>query len=522
LCCGGPLRRRQRRRSEPLDLSADSGGFLAGADFTDSGTDFTEGGRDVRTIRHCGRNRIGTGLTLLALTACGCGGQSAPPAAAIDAAPTAAAADQRSGGAAATSDHAVSSSAASQAPAAVGAKGLNAGIAESNPSTRSSGTASSSNASLESPRADSGDDSAAAEIPFASEGTPEWRVYEITRLLAPVATEKDVVSADGRTERVPLTPAEIAVERQARLRQIVAHAGQVIAATHSDHGRESLFTNAVHYLGQAHVELALSGEAESARQLGEVVEAICAAKPESVAAVSCSGQLVELARQMSLRHGRQDPAWARAHATQARLFAERFPRETARAALALLEAGRSCEAAGLTQEARDCYLLLTGRYADTPHADAVAAVLRRMNLPGQTLNAADLGGPTIDGGFLNIEQLRGRQVLVVFWMSDSPTFETDFPRLQALQREQGDALTIVGVNLDADEAAVDDFIEAHPLAWRQIFDPDPLRRGPRNPVARHYGVSSVPAYWLIGPDGRVLAAPADLSSLPIAPAAPSS
>lgn len=362
-------------------------------------------------------------------------------------------------------------------------------------------------------------DSPAAEpeIPFAEEGTPEWRLYEIARLVVPPPTRKEIIGEDGSSQVVDRSPQEIALERKENLRRVIAHAGQVIAATHADPAQESLLTNAVHYLSAAHVELALMGDAEHARQLGEVSEALYAARPKSAAAVSSAAHLVELARQMADRYGRLDASWARAHATQARIFAERFPQEQTRAAAILLEAGRTCEAAGLPDVARDCYLLLSGRFADTPHADAVAAVLRRMNLPGTTLSAADLSGPTIEGGYLSIEQFRGRYVLVCFWASDSASFEQDVPRLQQLQAEQGDRLVLLGINLDIHEAAVDQFLEAHPLRWQQVFDSDPARRGRQNPVASYYGVSTVPLYWLIDPEGKVLAAPADLNRLPLSP-----
>lgn len=353
------------------------------------------------------------------------------------------------------------------------------------------------------------------DLPFAAEGTPEWRLYEITRLLAPPSPQKQILSGDGSSQVVDRPLEDLVAERKQRLRQVIGHAGPVIAATHASPEQESLFTNGVHYLCAAHLELALMGEAESARQLGEVSESIYASKPASAAAVESAAYLVELARRMADRFGVQDSSWARAHATQARTFAARFPEQTSRAAMILLEAGRTCEAAGLTEAARDCYLLLTDRFERTPHADAVAAVLRRMNLPGRTLAAGDLGGATIDGGYVSIEQYRGRYVLVCFWASDSPTFASDYGQLLKLQQQYGERLAILGVNLDLDESAVDDFLEAHPLQWEQIFDPHPDERGRQNPVAWHYGVTTVPLYWVIDPQGKVLAAPASLAALPL-------
>jgi peroxiredoxin len=353
------------------------------------------------------------------------------------------------------------------------------------------------------------------EIPFAQAGTLESRLFEITQLVAPPAAQKEIIDATGEKRLADRTSEEIAAQRKANLQKVVALAGEIIAGTHSDAAKVGLFNNAVHYLCAAHVELALMGEAKSARQLSETADAIYGAKPDSPAAIEAAARLLELAQRMGDKYGQHDAEWIRAHATQARLFANRFPLETSRCVTALLDSGRACERVGLHAEARLCYQLLADKFGDTPFAAAVAAILRRMNLPGSTLAAADFAGSTIDGDYLTIEQYRGKHVLIAFWNSDSPTFQQDFAKLQEIQQQQGDKLAIIGVNLDTDELAVDTFLEAHPLKWRQLFDSDPARRGTMNTVAAYYGVATVPMYWLIDPQGRVLAAPADLKQLPL-------
>lgn len=353
------------------------------------------------------------------------------------------------------------------------------------------------------------------EIPFAEAGTLESRLYEITQLVVPPPTQREVPGPDGFRQLVDRTPAEIAADRKAALQKVVKLAGEIIAATHADAARAGLFNNAVHYLCAAHVELALMGEAKSARQLSETADAIFAAKPDSPAAVESAARLLELAQRMGEQFGASDAEWVRAHAMQARLFATRFPLETSRCVTALLDAGRACERVALHPEARLCYQMLADKFGDTPFAAAVAAILRRMSLPGSTLTADAFAGSTIEGDYLTIEQYRGRHVLIVFWNTASPTFQQDFVRLQELQQQHGDKLAIIGVNLDTDELAVDRFLEAHPLKWRQLFDSDPARRGTLNTIAAYYGVATVPMYWLIDPQGRVLAAPADVAQLPL-------
>jgi peroxiredoxin len=357
--------------------------------------------------------------------------------------------------------------------------------------------------------------SSTAPVPFAAEGSVDWRLSRITELLAPPARLKEVVSDDGSRRQEDRTPQEITAERKSRLRQVVDLAGQAIAQTHADPERTTQFINAVHYLCEAHVELAVLGEADSARKLGEVADAIYREHPQSEAAVEAGHRLVDLAQRMADFYGRQDAEWVRAQGRQARLFAERFPKEENRVAVALIDAARACELAGLPGESRDCLKLIVERFPGTPYADEVVTDVRRLTLEGRRLAPEEFGGPTIDGGFLSIDHLRGKHVLVAFWMTDSPTFQADLPALRQLEETHRGKLEIIGVNLDTDEAKVDVFVEQQALAWRQIFDADPARRGVENPVARFYGVSAVPLYWLIGPDGTVLKAPADVRNLTI-------
>lgn len=452
-----------------------------------------------------------TGL-LCSLALAGCGEQPPPPVAAVSPRPESAPAASNAG------ENVRTASAATNAAAASGPTSSSPAPftpVDAAPSTATAAPTAAPRTNGAAPAAETSSEPLYTGPAFADEGTVEWKLYEIASLVAPPPTQKSIIGEDQTEQIVDRSPEEILAERKANLRKVISLAGQVIAETHADAGREALFTNAVRYLASAHAELALQGDAEHARKLGEVAEAIFAAKPESAAASEAGYRLVELAQRMADAFGQQNAEWVRACVTQTRLFAERFPQESNRAALSLLEAGRLAEQVGLHDEARGCYVLLKDRFAATPYADEVAAVVRRMNLTRQTLTAADFGGPTIDGGFLTIEQFRGKHVLVVFWASDSPTFQEDIAVLQQLQQEWGENLAIIGVNLDTSEAAVDQFLEAHPLRWRQIFDADPASRGTQNPVARHYAVNTVPLYWLIDPQGVVLTAPADLRRLPV-------
>ncbi len=340
-------------------------------------------------------------------------------------------------------------------------------------------------------------------VPPPDKGTPEWLLREITRIRTEltVQSQTDPQAADD----------EIAAQRRAQHEKIIKLARQVVATTHEDDSKVQVFNNAVHYLSDARLELAMSGDTEQAQLLLEDAESLYRRDPKSFAAVESASKVVDLARRKAEQQGKQSPEWCTEYANQARLFAEKFPHEQNRSALMLLTAGQFCDRSGLTDDARGCFAIIRDEFPDTIFAEQVNGFLRRLSLIGQPL---ELAGPTIDGGYVSIDQYRGQLVLIVFWASQSPQFRQDLEQLKVLEQSFGpEGLNVIGVNLDQDEGEIDDFLAEQSLSWPQIFYSEPDKRGGRNPSARYYGVQTVPTYWLIAPSGAVAATPGDLESL---------
>ena len=62
------------------------------------------------------------------------------------------------------------------------------------------------------------------------------------------------------------------------------------------------------------------------------------------------------------------------------------------------------------------------------------------------------------------------------------------------------------MNLDDDdnESALQTFLETNGLNWPTIFQTDADKRGWNNPVATHYGIQSVPLFWVVSSKGNVV------------------
>jgi hypothetical protein len=343
-------------------------------------------------------------------------------------------------------------------------------------------------------------------------GTPERLIREITHIQsAPLdSVRTPIAGKPGEFQVVELTNEQVEAEEMRRAQEIVGLALEVCAKTKDQPDKLLLFNNAIHYIANGRVTLAVYGDHEQLNLLGEEAEMLYKRDPKSFAAVEMQLKLVECLAELAEQDGRKNDSWGKTAAVQARLFASRFPHETNRCGLALVSAARACEIGGRFDDAKTCFALLERDFIRTPFAEQAAGAIRRYKLAGQPLG--EFAGATIDGGFVSIDEFRGRPVLIVFWSAESPSFREDLPRLKKVIGAAS-SLAVVGVNMDVDEAAVDSFLEQAEITWKTVFFSSLEQRGIRSPLARAYGVTSVPQYWLVDPQGKVVAAPVDLKSL---------
>lgn len=113
----------------------------------------------------------------------------------------------------------------------------------------------------------------------------------------------------------------------------------------------------------------------------------------------------------------------------------------------------------------------------------------------------------LQGGPLSVADLRGRAVLVRFWLIDCPYCRASAPALVRLHEEYGDrGLVVVGIHHPKSEAAKD------PDVVREVADDYgfdfPLALDDRWSTLRAYGVGTTftrftSVSFLIGPDGVI-------------------
>ncbi len=110
--------------------------------------------------------------------------------------------------------------------------------------------------------------------------------------------------------------------------------------------------------------------------------------------------------------------------------------------------------------------------------------------------APDFTLPTLEGGSIHLEELRGRPVLLNFWASWCGPCRLEMPDIQARAEKWGDQLVVLGVNYDEPRADAQSFVDEMGVTFPILLD-----GGKR--VSRQYLVQGLPTTVILDADGIV-------------------
>lgn len=107
----------------------------------------------------------------------------------------------------------------------------------------------------------------------------------------------------------------------------------------------------------------------------------------------------------------------------------------------------------------------------------------------------------IDGRDVDIEQLRGKVVMIDFWATWCPPCVAKIPDLvKTYAKLQPRGFEIIGISLDPDQPAMEAFLKEKGVTWPQYFD----GKGWGNEISSRYGIGALPAVWLVNKKGMVV------------------
>jgi peroxiredoxin len=114
----------------------------------------------------------------------------------------------------------------------------------------------------------------------------------------------------------------------------------------------------------------------------------------------------------------------------------------------------------------------------------------------------DFTAKTPEGKEIKLSELRGKYVLVDFWASWCIPCRTEFPHLKkAYARFKDKNFEILGYSIDNEKSLWVSALENDDVPWLNVSN----LQGMEDPTKLKYQIYGVPANFLIGPDGKVIA-----------------
>jgi WD40 repeat protein len=135
-------------------------------------------------------------------------------------------------------------------------------------------------------------------------------------------------------------------------------------------------------------------------------------------------------------------------------------------------------------------------FSDPPGKAAPAAV-------GQPFAAA---GTLAGGARLDWAAYRGKVVLVTYWATWCQPCVAEIPEIRrAYDALHGRGFDVLAVSLDVDQAGLERFLATQDVPWQVVGGATAGQSGPQHPLARKYGVESVPQFFLLDRQGNIAA-----------------
>jgi len=153
---------------------------------------------------------------------------------------------------------------------------------------------------------------------------------------------------------------------------------------------------------------------------------------------------------------------------------------------------------GESEVAVKWYQRILKDYSQSLAARLATGAVLRLTSEGKSMS---LRGATVKGQKFDLQQHRGKVVVIQYWTTSSEVRIADHAILKELYAKYGGrGLEIVGVNLDYSNDELKTYLKTNPLPWKQLYE----NGGFESRLATEMGIVTVPLIVLVDPEGKVV------------------
>ena len=152
--------------------------------------------------------------------------------------------------------------------------------------------------------------------------------------------------------------------------------------------------------------------------------------------------------------------------------------------------------------------IVKAKAADEQTITRAKAAIRAVGALGHPL---EMSFTAADGRKVDIQQMKGKVVLIDFWASWCGPCISSLPEVVDLHKNyQPKGFEIVGINMDKDQRLMEQVVHRFKMPWPQYYD----GKGWATKFAVDYNVTAIPTVWLVDKKGilRTMNARQDLET----------